>query len=207
MALRVIGAGFGRTGTLSLKIALEQLGFGRCYHMLEVVTNPGHVEPWRRAASGVTPDWDAVFEGYQATTDWQACNFWRELHAHYPDAKVILSLRDADSWYESVMSTIYPMSQGGLASEDPRRQAFGQWAMDVVWQPCFGGRLDDRSHAIEVFERHNAAVIENVPRDQLLVFQAREGWESLCRFLEVDVPAEAYPRTNTTEEFNQPRES
>jgi hypothetical protein len=203
VALKIIGAGFGRTGTLSLKGALEELGFDACYHMLEVVTHPQHVEPWRQARAGIEPNWDELFEGYQAAVDWPACSSWRELRAHYPQAKVILSLRDADSWYESVMNTIYPTSTAQLNSEDPAHKAFGQWAIDVVWQPVFDGRVEDRSHAIEVFERHNASVIREVPTDQLLVFQAKDGWAPLCRFLEVDVPETPYPRTNTTEQFQQ----
>ena len=203
MALDIIGAGFGRTGTLSLKSALEQLGFGNCYHMLEVVKHPGHIEPWRRARAGSLPDWETLFADYRAAVDWPACAFWHELHIHDPDAKVILSVRDPDAWYDSVMKTIYPTSTRGLESDDPLQRAFGEWSMATVWGPTFGDRMDDRAHVIGVYERHNADVIATIPSEQLLVFEARSGWEPLCEFLEVDVPDSPYPRTNTTQEFLQ----
>ena len=115
MGLKIIGAGFGRTGTLSLKNALEQLGFDKCYHMLEVFQNPGHHQRWLDIHHGGKADWDDLFQGYQASVDWPSCNFWREQMAYYPDAKVILSLRDADSWHKSVMNTIYPSSYESYA--------------------------------------------------------------------------------------------
>ena len=107
MALAVIGAGFGRTGTLSLKVALEQLGLGRCYHMLEVFANPGHAAQWQAAADGKPVDWEALFAGYGAAVDWPACHFWRALAARYPEAKVLLTVREPGAWYKSVSDTIY----------------------------------------------------------------------------------------------------
>ena len=205
MSLEVIGAGFGRTGTLSLKGALERLGFARCYHMLEVALHPEHMASWRRASDGDAVDWEELLAGYRAAVDWPACAFWRELRERYPEAKTILSVRDAESWYQSVMSTIYPTSMRMLESEDPARRAFGEWCQAVVWEPCFGGRLYDRPHVMGVFERHNAAVIKSVPADQLLVFESRQGWEPLCAFLGVEAPDEAYPRTNSSEEFQELR--
>ena len=106
MRVKVIGAGFGRTGTLSLKYALEKLGFDKCYHMMEVQMNPAHLQVWQDLAKGIQPDWQALFDGYQATVDWPTCNYWREQLAVYPDAKVILSRRDSQKWYDSVMNTI-----------------------------------------------------------------------------------------------------
>jgi len=206
MTLKVIGAGFGRTGTLSLKLALERLGFDRCYHMFEILQNPSHVETWRRAHAGQAIDWDALFDGYQASCDWPSCNLWEEQRAQYPEAKVVLSLRDSQRWYDSVMHTIYPTALREFEADDEQRRAFGQWAMDIIWQPLFGGRMDDRAHVIDVYERHNARVIERVPPDELLVFEAGDGWEPLCRFLEVDVPDEPYPHTNTREQFKLARE-
>ncbi len=210
MALKIIGAGFGRTGTLSLKTALEQLGFGRCYHMLEVGKHPAHAELWATAQQAQPVDWDALFDGYQSSVDWPSCNFWREQARHYPEAKILLSLRDPERWYESVMNTIYPSSSSLVNSTDPALQRFGRWSMEIIWQPLFENRMDDKSHVIEVFNRHNQSVIDEVPPDRLLVFEAKQGWAPLCEFLEVEIPATVYPRVNSTAEFqsrNTPRAS
>lgn len=203
--MRLIGAGFGRTGTLSLKLALEKLGLSRCYHMMEVYQNPSHFELWSRAHAGEDIDWDQLFEGYEASVDWPSCNLWREQLAHFPDAKVLLSLRDPERWYESIMNTIYKSTADGLESDDEQQQRGAKWAMEIVWNHQFDGRMDDPKHVIGVFERHNQDVIDSVPADRLLVFEASQGWEPLCRFLGVDVPDEDYPRVNTTEQFNQRR--
>src|SRR5262245_33965776 len=109
MALELIGAGLGRTGTLSLKAALERIGYRPCYHMIEVLTAPERAQHWLGRAQDGTHDWDTIFAGYRATVDWPAAAFWRELLVRYPDAKVLLSRRDADRWYDSVMNTIYPV--------------------------------------------------------------------------------------------------
>ena len=151
--IEVIGAGFGRTGTLSLKAALERLGFIKCYHMLEVRRHPEHAPLWRAAHQGTKIDWDGLFAGYQASVDWPSCNLWREQLRHYPDAKVILSLRDPGSWYDSVMNTIYPSSRANLASSDPARRKMGEWAMELIWDRLFDGRMEDRDHVIDVFNQ------------------------------------------------------
>lgn len=205
MSLKVIGAGFGRTGTLSLKIALEQLGFDKCYHMMEV--QPDHRDVWARAHKGEAVDYDALFEGFQATVDWPSCNLWQDQLKYFPDAKVILSLRDPESWYKSIMNTIYPTSMEAAASDDENARAFGQWAVEVTWDHVFDGRVEDKDYAIGVFNAHNKAVQETCPADKLLVFEAKEGWEPLCKFLGVDVPETDYPRSNSTEEFNAGRQS
>lgn len=205
MSIKVIGAGFGRTGTLSLKMALEQLGFDKCYHMLEVRENPSHVPVWADAHAGRPVDWDALFAGYQASVDWPSCNLWREQLAHFPDAKVLLSLRDPDSWYDSIMNTIYPSSSSLVDAEEPELRQFGQWAMDIIWNPIFDNRMDDRSYVIDRFNQHNQTVIDEVPPEKLLVFEAKHGWKPLCEFLNVPVPATDYPRVNTTEDFNSNR--
>lgn len=201
MALEVIGAGFGRTGTMSLKGALERLGFDRCYHMAEVYENPHHVPLWSRAHAGEPVDWSGLFEGFRAAVDWPSCNLWREQLAHFPDAKVLLSLRDADGWYRSVMNTIWPSTQGHLASGDPNRERMARWIQEVVWDHVFDGRLADRDHVIGIYEAHNRAVIDEVPADRLLVYRPGDGWEPLCDFLGVPVPDEPYPHKNTTEQF------
>lgn len=201
MTLAVIGAGFGRTGTLSLKFALEKLGFSKCYHMMEVIAHPDHTGIWRDAFRKQAVDWDALFDGYRAAVDWPACNWWRELAEYYPDAKVILSTRDPGRWYASVRDTIYASTRDALASQDPSIRARGQWAEELIWQHTFDGRMDDEAHVIDVMKRHEAQVERTIAKDRLLVFEAASGWAPLCEFLGVPVPDEPYPRVNTTEEF------
>lgn len=201
MTIKVVGAGFGRTGTMSLKTALEQLGFDKCYHMMEVGQNDGHVEQWRAIERGERVDLEALFNGYQASVDWPSCNYWRAQLEVFPDAKVILSRRDPERWYQSVMTTIYPSSAAGRESDDPNMKPWVDMAFEVVWDGVFDGRMDDKEHVISVFEAHNQDVIDSVPADKLLVFEASQGWEPLCAFLDVPVPDQPYPKTNTTEDF------
>lgn len=201
MSIEVIGAGFGRTGTLSLKLALEQLGFDRCYHMMEVAQHPDHVEIWERATRGEDVDWTSLYEGYRASVDWPACNFWEVQLSHFPNARVILSERDPDRWYDSVMNTIYPGSLKQRESEDPHIRAWSEMVFELIWDGTFHGRVEDREHAIDVYRAHNDYVKSHAPADRLLVFEAAQGWEPLCRFLGCPVPDVPYPRVNTTEEF------
>ncbi len=209
--LRVIGAGFGRTGTLSLKAALEQIGFGPCYHMTEVFQHPEHLADWEAATRGDLVDWDAVFAGYRATVDWPAAAFYDRLLARYPAAKVLLSVRDPQRWYESVASTIYQASRlgrlGQLPEETPAVQArrrAGQMIGALIWQGTFGGAFEDRERAIAIYEAHNRAVRARVPAEQLLVFDVKEGWVPLCRFLGVAIPADApFPHLNDAASFRQ----
>jgi hypothetical protein len=194
MALDVIGAGMGRTGTYSLKLALEQLGMGPCHHMAEVIGNAQQKALWRAAGRGDLPDWDVALAGYRSAVDWPSAYFWRELSDYYSHAKVILTVRDPDAWYESVAQTI------GLtmdpATNDP--ETFG---VAVIGSVVFGGRFDERDHAIAVYEAHNAAVKAYVPAERLLVYEVSEGWEPLCAFLGIPVPSQPFPRTNSSAEF------
>ena len=204
MTLQLIGAGFGRTGTLSLKGAIEKLGAGPCYHMLEVARNPAHAEVWLRAAHGEAVDWDGLFENFAATVDWPGCSYWRELRERYPEAKVLLSVRTPESWYESVYNTIYEaLTSSGEAPEAIRTQA--EMARKLVLENTFDGRFEDRAYAMGIFERHNQEVERSVPSDQLLVYPIGAGWEPLCAFLDVPVPDEDYPHVNTSETFHELR--
>ena len=206
MAIDVIGAGFGRTGTLSLKFALETLGFDKCYHMMEVMLNEHHVELWRQAARLENVDWHALYQGYRATVDWPSASFWRELRLVYPDAKLILTLRDSEQWYTSVMNTIWKRSATALPEGkrrgDPEMIERAMMSHEVIWNGVFGGRMDDKDHVIDCFESHNQEVIDTVPADQLLVYRPGDGWEPLCEFVEKPVPDSDYPRVNSTEEFS-----
>lgn len=193
MELKVIGAGFGRTGTRSLKEALEILGLGPCHHMMEVFLHPEQVPFWDRAAQGQKVDWNEVFAKYQSACDWPSCAFYKELADVYPKAKVILSLRDPKAWYKSVSNTIMPsMKEGGRLP--------GIFGPLIIGKNTFGNDFSE-AHMIDVYERHNAEVRRVIPKDRLLVFDARDGWEKLCPFLGVPVPDKPYPNMNTTEEF------
>jgi hypothetical protein len=198
--MKVIGAGLGRTGTLSLKYALEELGFGPCYHMREVMPRPAHVVRWQAVAEGKLPDWDAIFAGYRATVDWPASRYYRELMAHYPEAKVVLTVRDPDRWYESALTTIYRLDDvmpSWVRWLLPPARRIYEMTQAVIWQGTFNGRFTDRQQAIDIYNRHNDEVRRLVPPERLLVYQVKDGWEPLCAFLGVPVPEKRpFPRVN-----------
>ena len=199
MTLEVIGAGVGRTGTMSLKLAVEQLGFGPCHHMEEVIKNPPVQVPlWTAAVQG-KPDWEAAFRGYNSAVDWPTAAFWRELAAAYPRAKVVLTTRSIESWYASFSETIYKLI-GGRDQAPPPMRPLLEMAAGVIAKSGFVDGLD-RDGIVAAFNRHVQAVKENIPADRLLVFEVKEGWTPLCRFLGKPVPAEAFPATNNKEEF------
>lgn len=203
MALDIVGAGFGRTGTLSLKLALETLGFNKTYHMAEVFQNPHHMEFWKQALDTGSCDWDALFDGYRASVDWPACTYWQALADYYPDSKVILSLRDPSSWFESVHKTIYPSTLKALGAADAQIKQWAEWANSLIWENTFAGSINDKERAVDVFNANTEAVKNSIPADRLLVFEAAEGWKPLCEFLGCKVPEEPYPRVNSSEEFLQ----
>jgi hypothetical protein len=173
--------------------------------MMEVFADVSRAPAWAGAARGEPVDWDEVFNGYQATVDWPACVFWRELMDAYPDAKVLLSVRDPDKWYESFHDTIYRvvtqvMTNPELVADDPTQM--GAMASEVVVGRSFGGSLGSRDEIISAFERHNAEVEAAVPADRLLVYRVSEGWAPLCEFLDVPVPDEPFPNVNDREFFH-----
>jgi len=199
MALNIIGAGVGRTGTYSLKLAINQLGLGPCHHMDEVLHNmPVHVPLWSAAVAG-EPDWSQIYDGYRSAVDWPTACFFRELVSEYPSAKFVLTQRDPEKWADSFGATIYKL----LAGRDQAPQEMRAWlAMvnDVIAKTGFPAGLD-RDGLMQAFVAHNDAVKETIPASQLLVFEVKDGWEPLCAFLGVPAPAEAFPRTNHREEF------
>jgi hypothetical protein len=205
MPLSVIGAGFGRTGTLSLKLALERLGFGPCHHMLEVFARPEQAAAWLAAAKGQAVDWDTLLAGYASAVDWPSSHFWRELSTHAPAAKVVLTARNADAWFRSISQTIGKLAEDEAAPPDPQARAVQEMARYVVMERTFGGRLADPAHAKAVYRRHVEAVTAALPPERLLVFDVADGWEPLCRFLGQPIPEAPFPRTNSTEEFLQRR--
>jgi hypothetical protein len=193
VGLQVIGAGWGRTGTFSCYTALEMLGY-RCHHMHEVFQHPEQSELFLAAARGA-PDWEAIYGPYTATVDWPGAAFWRELADAYPDAKVLLTERDPNDWFESYAATVAkPIREGG----------FGTWddmVREVIVERDLEGKPDDRDALIDAFVRHNAAVRATIAPDRLLPFEVTHGWEPLCAFLDRPVPDEPFPNTNSRESF------
>lgn len=194
MALKVIGSGLGRTGTLSTKLALEMLGFGPCHHMAEVFAAPQSIPLWVAAGEG-KPDWDAIFDGFSAMVDHPGSVYWRQLMDHYPDAKVLHTVRDPDKWFDSTQVTIFAPQ-----THPPGRPPIVEKFFDQVtgW---YGGDIHDRAHMTAVFRRHTEEVIATVPKDRLLVYEVGQGWEPLCSFLGVPVPTVDFPRENSREQF------
>ena len=199
MGLKVIGAGVGRTGTYSLKLAIHQLEFGPGQHREEVLHNmPVHVPLWSAAAAGA-PDWSHIFNGYGSAVDWPTACFFRELLKEYPSAKFILTERDPERWADSFGATIYKL----LAGKDEAPEEMRAWldmASDVIAKTGFPPGLD-RDALVDAFVAHTDAVKETIPASQLLVFEVRQGWEPLCNFLGAPIPATEFPRTNHREEF------
>jgi Sulfotransferase domain len=209
--MRVIGAGLPRTGTLTQKVALEMLGFEPCYHWVNVIADLNQVDVWNRALDGDAP-WDEVFAGFQATVDWPGGYFWHELMNYYPDAKVLLSVRDPEKWEPSFRETIWNMCHGesllrllssarGLV--DPQWSRYLQLVDRMFWTGpgVFAGAHETPEQLIAGAERHNELVEANVPPERLLVWNVSEGWEPLCGFLDVPVPAEPLPHVNDRETF------
>lgn len=203
--MKVVGAGFGRTGTLTQKVALEMLGFGPCYHMAEVIEHPEHVAHWEAATRGEPVDWARFFHGWGATVDWPGCSFYKEILAAHPDAKVLLSVRDPDRWHQSCLDTIhqtvhrFPLSLIGPLL--PRIGRPLRMTRALIWGGVFDGRFTDKAHAISVFNAHIEEVKATIPADRLLVYEVKQGWEPLCAFLGVPVPDQPFPHVNDTEEF------
>ncbi len=200
--LKVIGAGVGRTGTTSLKAALDSLGFGPCHHFTELTSLPDRVPLWQRAARGETVDWEEVYDGYRSTVDWPGTGFWRELAARYPEAKVILTVRDPERWYDSQLAN-YQLINNYQAAPPPMpeatRQAYASLTdlvTTLVWDGLFSGQITDKDHAIRAVAAHNDAVVREIFPGRLLVFDVNRGWKPLCDFLDVPVPDEPFPHLN-----------
>ena len=197
--MHVIGAGVGRTGTYSLKLALNQLGLGPCHHMEEVLFNmPVQVPLWEAALDGHA-DWEAVFKGYESTVDWPTAGFFRELNAAFPTAKFVLTVRSPESWADSFSETIYKLL-AGRHQAPAEMQDWLTMAAGVISKTGFPEGLD-MAGMMQAFNAHNDAVKAAIPADRLLVYQVKEGWEPLCVFLGVPVPDAPFPRTNDRAEF------
>ena len=200
MSFDIIGAGFGRTGTLSLKGALEKLGFGPCYHMIEVFSNPAHTAYWGAAARGEDIDWKELLENYQSGVDWPISTYYKELSEIFPDAKVILSVREPHGWFKSLHNTIFSKDNQARLTQGETPQDIKDM-MHKIMVETFDGKNDVEDHAVKVFNDHIDKVKADIEPERLLVYEVGSGWEPLCEFLGVPVPDEPYPSTNSTEEF------
>jgi hypothetical protein len=211
--MHVIGTGFGRTGTLSLKTALERLGFGPCHHMVDVFRRPEQIRPWLAATTGGPVNWDDLLVGYESCVDGPTSAYWRELAEHYPKAKVVLTVRDPERWLASMEKTLF--KQRERINSLPGRAALVLSSMLRTDLAAFVNMVDttldartfkdpiDRTpeRAIELFKAHTDRVVATVEPERLLVFDVRDGWAPLCEFLKVPVPPEPFPRVNNTSDF------
>ena len=202
--LRVVGAGLGRTGTHSLKIALERLLGAPCYHMVEVFKRPPDMATWTAAANGAPTDWHKLFDGYGAVVDWPAAAFWSEIAEAFPDAIILFSHRDADGWWKSATRTIFEgfrRRPQDAPTEGPAMNPGFVPMITALFGKTFTPDFLDETAAKAAFERHNADVRRRAPRPRLLEWQAKDGWAPICAALGLPVPDEPFPVTNTTEEF------
>lgn len=214
MSLKVIGAGFGRTGTMSTFEALNQLGFP-CYHMKEVILkkeNKHHIDFWNKVtndAPGTQQNWDEVFANYTAAVDNPACCVWKELMVAYPDAKVLLTLhpRGAEAWYESTIDTIYFTETlwqfKVLKATIPMMRKFGNMSSNLIWKRNHKGTMSNKAAAIARYNELIEEVKATVPPEKLLIFTVNQGWEPLCKFLGVDVPSTPFPNVNDRAEIKK----
>jgi hypothetical protein len=208
MGLKVIGAGLGRTGTMSLKIALEKLLGGPCYHMVELFEHlEEHTPLWYASARGQDVDWDRVFDGYIAAVDEPASTQWQSIARFYPDALLILSVRDPDKWWKSASETIFQVTRQPREGLSPARLAWLDM-IDANYKTLYPQGNADAESAKSAFSAHTERVKAGVAPERLLVWEVSQGWEPLCHALGLPVPDEPFPRTNSTAEFKaRPRRS
>jgi hypothetical protein len=199
--LQVVGAGFGRTGTHSLALALETLGFAPCYTLPHVNRNPGHPDVWNDAIDGKAVDWTSLYQAYRSAVEWPSVSFLPQLLKHFPQARVVLTLRDAESWYESAAATIFPALEATARHPDPDTRARSSMQRRLILEQLFGGNYWKKAHAIRVYESHQEQVARLVPENRLLRYHVREGWGPLCAFLQVPPPEEPFPRLNERADF------
>ena len=198
MTLEVIGAGWGRTATNSLKLALERLGYGTCHHMWEVAHDQDRLVPLWNAAIDGAPNWPALFEGNRSAVDWPTAGYWRELAAFYSDARIVMTTRSAESWFNSISETILKVIDDPDAMPEAARPVT-RMARRIVTQSM--GEDWSREALMARFRAHETAVQEHLSADRLLVFSPTDGWGPLCEFLGQPVPDAPFPRSNARDEF------
>ena len=201
MSLKVIGSGFGRTGTMSMKEALGVLGLGPCHHMLEVMENPAQPAYWKSIAAGEHVDWADVFEGYHSQVDWPGAHVWAKTAIAFPDARIIHSERPEDDWWNSFNSTIGKFFVNADNLELPAHikeifETMNNWLIKETFED-----FRDRDSAIKAYRLNNQKVRDTIPSERLLIFNVADGWEPLCRFLELPIPGTAFPHRHPKKEF------
>ena len=201
MTLSLIGAGFGRTGTKSIKLALEHLGLGLCHHMDDVFNNPAQLSPWQAAADGEEIDWRDVFAGYNSAIDWPSTHYWRELAESFPTSKVLLSVRPPDDWWASFSSTIKKLLEIRNNIPDVYVRNVLDMAHKIITEQTFGGAMNDKSSVLSKYQERIDEVRRTIPAERLLIFDVSEGWAPLCKFLNLPRPDIDFPRSNSKEEF------
>lgn len=199
--LQIIGAGLGRTGTHSLAQAIEILGLGPCYTIFDVDKNPGHAAAWTAAMRKEAVDWHTVFSGYQAAVEWPTVAFLPQILSQFPDCKVILTMRDAASWYDSAAATIFPGLEAGASNPNLEQRTQSAWKRDLILNHVFAGRYHERAYTMDLYEEHVRSVLGLVPSSRLLKYDVTEGWQPLCEFLQEPVPNVPFPWRNHRAEF------
>jgi Sulfotransferase domain len=200
MSLNVIGAGMGRTGTMSLKLALERIGFGPCYHGSDLASKPHDWPLWQDAIDGELRDFEQIFRDYASVADAPGWYFFQQLSDRYPDAKVILTVRDPNAWFESTQATVLSDRIGTMLMSAPK-PLFS--IVHTMFLRSAGTRMHDRNYMIDWFERHNEGVRRAISPDRLLTYEVTQGWEPLCRFLGVPLPGEPFPRSNERKDLEK----
>ena len=199
--MKLIGAGFGRSGTMSIKAALEELGYAPCYHMKIAIYRADHLRFFLRAWRGRKVNWKRFFRRYNSVVDWPTCNFYKELMLEFPDAKILLNVRDPEAWYDSMYETIWAI-----------QPAFPFWFPPVVkklhdemiWNGLFRGNFEDREKTTEAYREWIDEVRSSVPAERLLVYNVKEGWAPLCEFLGAPVPeGRPFPFINEKKNFQR----
>jgi hypothetical protein len=210
---KVIDVGLGRTGTMSLKHALEGLGFGKCYHFSDIYTHLEHLDLWRAVSRGEEVDWEKSFAGYQASVYWSPCYDYLHFLNRYPETKIILTVRDPEKWYKSTYDTIYSYNRLTLKRilflhllipfKPELKQLYAVWRFQdqMLWGKTFKGRFHDKKFAIDIFNKHIEEVKKNVPSERLLIYNIKEGWKPLCDFLQVPRPDAEFPHVNDSSSF------
>ncbi len=212
MSIQVIGAGMGRTGTLSLKHALEELGYQKCHHMMEVIQNPSQLPFWKEMHEKRNTDFEAMLKGYTAMVDFPGAMYYKEFMKQYPEAKIVLTVRDSEKWYKSCRETIYKVPKGfdifmmklvGIFKPQVKHMSsFFDYVTKVIWGNFFEGKFEDKPYAIKRFSDWTEEVKRVVPADRLLIFEVAQGWQPLCEFLNKPIPSIPFPKVNDTAEFN-----
>lgn len=211
--MKIIGAGYGRTGTKSLQIALEKLGYGKCYHMEALLRHPADVVHWKNANEEKNVNWEALFKNYQSIVDFPGAIYYKQLADYYPTSKVILTVRNPEKWYDSVYETIFSFDPGpALKLKMLLTMPFSPISRNLfqvirlndqsIWKKHFEGNFKNKGYTIQKFNDHIEEVKRAIPKDRLLVFEVKDGWQPLCNFLNKEVPNEDFPKSNAKEGFH-----